>query len=688
MEGATILEASRENGIHIPTLCYHPRLRPLGQCRICLVEVEGLDKPVTACDNMVQEGMAVTTDTPAIRRAREEILSLLLSTHPFEDCLTCEKSGACELQESAYTFQVELPKPLQLPPLPGLSKEDPYIIREEHKCILCGRCLQVCSQVAGAFVYSLVNKGLSTRVAPVQAGEETTLEQAGCIHCGQCVDLCPVGALTERTRPGSGREWEFNSAIGVCLECALGCPLERQTRQGRLIRAVSPQEGPLFQGLCKIGKFPSEEEGERLLKPLLREKGELREANYEETLRAMLVALGRIKQKYGGESLAVLGDGRCSNEESYLFQKLARIGLGSNHVDLGTTPGWVRAAAALHGAAGSYPPPSLMELSRSREAIFVIGSDPEESHPLAAMAIRRASRFCGAPVVWIGYEAAKDKGWADLVLTPGEGGLADLLKGLGAAREGRPWEHIAERCGVPAELIARAARRYNSRGYTLVTPTFYKGAGEVTVNALLNLARVGGQLERGHCNLWLLPPQANARGILESGGSPQYLPGYQPVKETSAREKIGNLWGSLPPAGDGFYGEQVFPAISKGKIKGLILIGNWEQLNAERAGLEFLAIISPVLNRNVWEADLVLPGQPVFEREGYFTNALGESNINRSPKRAELMEDWRLAAHLLKGLNPDSPSYPDLERVREELRQAGGGSLKGLGADNGARGME
>ncbi|NMA92234.1 MAG: 2Fe-2S iron-sulfur cluster binding domain-containing protein, partial [Firmicutes bacterium] len=108
MEGATILEASRENGIHIPTLCYHPRLRPLGQCRICLVEVEGLDKPVTACDNMVQEGMAVTTDTPAIRRAREEILSLLLSTHPFEDCLTCEKSGACELQESAYTFQVEL----------------------------------------------------------------------------------------------------------------------------------------------------------------------------------------------------------------------------------------------------------------------------------------------------------------------------------------------------------------------------------------------------------------------------------------------------------------------------------------------------------------------------------------------------------------------------------------------------
>lgn len=670
-EGVTILEASRESGIHIPTLCYHPRLRPLGHCRLCLVEVEGLDKPVTACDNPVREGMAVTTDTPALRQAREEILSLLLSTHPAGDCLTCEKSGACELQEKAYCLGIGLPEPLEKPVLPALQEEDPYIVRDEQKCILCGRCLQVCREGAGVFVYSPLGNGLSSRVVPSQTGQETTLKQAGCIYCGQCLDVCPVGALTERSRMGAGREWEFSSAAGVCLECALGCPLERQALHGKLVRVASPREGSPFQGLCRTGKFPEGEEGERLLKPLLREEDGLREADYEEVLQETARVLGRIKQRSGGSCLAVLADGRCSNEESYLFQKLARAGLGSNHVDLGTTPGWVKAAVALHQVAGPYGGPSLTGLSRSPSAIFVVGSDPQQTHPVAAMAIRRASRFCGAPVVWIGYEALETAGWADLQLVPQEGGLVDLLKGIAAAREGRPYNHLAESSGVCAEEIAQAARWYDPRGYTLATPSFYKGAGEVTVDALLSLARAGGQLEQGRCNLWLLPPQANARGILENGGSPLFLPGYSPVQDSRARKKVQNIWGGQLPLENGFYREQVLPAIKERKIKGLLLIGNWDHEDLDLEGLEFLAVVTSSLNKTVWKADVVFPALPLFEKEGSFTSAPGRCNLNQPAEKPAVMEDWQVAARLLNKLGSSS-AYPGLEAVREEIRQVSG----------------
>ncbi len=671
-EGATILEAARENDIYIPTLCYHPRLSPLGQCRLCLVEVEGLDKPVTACDNPVQEGMVVTTDTPAICRAREDILNLVISTHPFEDCLTCEKSGACELQDKAYCFGIELPAPLGKPLLPGLQEEDPFIVRDEQKCILCGRCLQVCNQGAGAFVFSLVGNGISTRVVPSRSRQETTLELAGCIYCGQCLDVCPVGALTERTRLEAGREWEFHTAAGICLECALNCPLERHTLQGKQVRATSPREGSPFQGLCRTGKFP-ETEGERILKPLLRDGDGLREANYDQAFRVTISALGNIQKRSGGGCLAVLADGRCSNEESYLFQKLARAGLGSNHIDLGTTPGWVKAAVALHDAVGPCTGPSLNDLSRSASGIFVLGSDPQKTHPVLAMAIRRASRFCGAPVVWIGCGAEESGEWADLHLIADEGTLPDLLKVIAAAKEGRPCDHLAERCKVSVREIVQAARWYDCQGYTLVLPSFYRKAGDAAVDALLDLARAGGQLGQNGCNLWLLPPQTNARGILENGGSPLFLAGYSPVGDSRAREEIENIWGRQLPAENGFYREQVLSAIRARKIKGLLLIGNWDHEDLELDGLEFLGVITSSLYKAARNADAIFPALLPFEKEGYFTSASGETSLNRPTEKPAVMEDWRIAARLLNLHLPDLGSdYPCLESVREEIKMVSG----------------
>ena len=179
--GTTILEAARESGIEIPTLCYHPRLRPLGHCRLCVVEVEGVAAPVTSCDHAVQEGMVVTTSTPHLEAIRREIISLLLCDHPYEDCLTCEKSGACDLQEKAYSLQVELPALIR--DLPVTRDDNPYIVRDEAKCILCGRCLRVCRDYAGRNVFGLLSGGIESRITPVHEGEAASLEEAGCIFC-------------------------------------------------------------------------------------------------------------------------------------------------------------------------------------------------------------------------------------------------------------------------------------------------------------------------------------------------------------------------------------------------------------------------------------------------------------------------------------------------------------------------
>ncbi|MFU8794806.1 MAG: 2Fe-2S iron-sulfur cluster-binding protein, partial [Dethiobacteria bacterium] len=241
-EGTTILEAARQNNIDIPTLCHHPRLEPMGHCRICIVEVEGMKRPVTSCDNPVTDGMVIKTDSSRLRTMRSRIIELSLSTHPYKDCLTCVRTGSCELQEKAYEYQVNLPDQLSRDIPSGDNCDNRDIIRDEEKCILCGRCIQVCRSGPGRFVYSMIGNGVNTRVAPVKDGKVVNLEEAGCIFCGQCVDLCPVAALTETGRSSGGREWELDKLQGVCNECSLGCYFERYSSDRKLIRITVPRD--------------------------------------------------------------------------------------------------------------------------------------------------------------------------------------------------------------------------------------------------------------------------------------------------------------------------------------------------------------------------------------------------------------------------------------------------------------
>lgn len=654
--GTTILEAARKSGIEIPTLCYHSRLRPLGHCRLCVVEVEGVAAPVTSCDNEVQEGMVVTTSTPQLEAIRKEIITLMLRNHPYEDCLTCEKGGACDLQERAYSFQVELPALIRA--LPVTHDDNPYIVRDEAKCVLCGRCLQVCRDFAGRNVFSLLSGGIESRITPVRDGEAAGLEEAGCIFCGQCVDLCPVGALTERGRAAAGREWELKPYSGVCLECSLGCAVERSFAGARLARVKGAGAEASGGRLCRKGKFNAAEDpaSEPVTAPLIRDGSKFREASYEEALRESGGAFQEIKKKRGSAALAVVAGGRVSNEESYLLQKLARGVMKTDHVDLGVKAAWADALCALEGITGpDAPGPAVNDLLQAG-AIFVLGSDLADACPVAAMAVEQACRLGSAVLVQVNPAGRELDAWDRLVLQPRPGTEGELFRGLTALLRGENPDQAGE-TGLAEADLGRAARLLGEgRSVILVCPSFFESAGGAWVEPLLEAARAAGGVERGRSNLLFLAAEGNARGILETGGAPQLLPGYVSLNGKAGLERA-----------------QILAAAEKGEIKGLFanLEGLAEPLPP---GLEFLAV------QCAWKGDIpeganvVFPAPPLHLKEGTFTGSDGRrrQNLSAAGAAGDIWPEWRVIAALAAVMG-DLSAFNTLQDVRDEIKGFGEG---------------
>ncbi len=327
-DGTTVLDAARRFHINIPTLCHHPKLTPFGGCRLCLVEIKGIPRPVTSCTTPAAEGMEVTTTSPNLESLRKTVLELILSDHP-NDCMICERAGDCTLQELAYFYGIR--KNRFSGERRTYSKRDgnPFIERDMEKCILCGRCVKVCDEVEGVAAIDFAYRGFKSKICPPYE------KDLNCEFCGQCVAVCPTGALTGKAWKQRGRQKDVREVDTTCAYCGCGCSLTLHVQGNEVIRVTS-REDTLNEGwLCVKGRFGYNfiNSPERLKKPLIRKDGKLEEASWETALDYVAGRLKDVRDKYGPNAIAGLSSARCTNEENYLFQKFIRGVIGTNNVD-------------------------------------------------------------------------------------------------------------------------------------------------------------------------------------------------------------------------------------------------------------------------------------------------------------------------------------------------------------------
>lgn len=328
----TVLQAAKRAGVYIPTLCHDDRLEPYGGCRLCIVKIKGIGRPLSACTTPVKDGMEVVTENDAIKRIRKNVISLLLSNHP-NDCMRCEKTGDCVLQDLAYKYDVDGSRfegeKWDLP----IREDNPFITYEPNKCILCGRCVRICNEVVMAGTIDLVGRGFNS-MPDTAFRKPRSLDN--CEFCGQCVSTCPTGALTDKKGRGRGRAYELTKVRTTCSYCGTGCNFDLNVKNGRVVKVSSAYDAPVNHGnLCIKGRYGYDfiHSGDRIKTPLIREGNSFREADWDEALDYTARRFTELIGKYGNKLVGAFSSSRCTNEENFLISKFARTVLKNNNVD-------------------------------------------------------------------------------------------------------------------------------------------------------------------------------------------------------------------------------------------------------------------------------------------------------------------------------------------------------------------
>ncbi|MBX0327873.1 NADH-quinone oxidoreductase subunit NuoG [Oscillochloris sp. ZM17-4] len=699
--GTNIVDAARMVNTSIPVFCYHPRLKPAGMCRMCLVQVgtpridpatrqvvldEGgrpviamMPKLQTGCTTPVSEGMVVKTVSDEVKSAQRGVLEFLLTSHPL-DCPVCDKGGECPLQNLTmgwgpgssrfeYNDKVHFEKPVALGDLIYLDRE---------RCILCARCVRFQDEVADDQVLGFDNRGRNWMII---SKSDPPFDSK---FSGNTTDICPVGALTSSDFRFKARAWELQSKPAVCTLCPVGCNISLDMRHDKLMR-VMPRENAAVNDIwiCDKGRFGHRfiESGERLTTPLVRRGGRLEPASWAEATRLVAEKLAAIQSRAGGAAIGGLASPRLSNEDLYAFQKLFREQLGSGNLDHTIGAPGETAADDLGATLGVGAGTNLMQLGKGA-AVLVLGADPEEEAPLYMLRLRGIAQRGGALVV-AGLRPTKLERSATSRLRYRAGGELMFVRGLlKAAYEATGTTRLAVRnsgleelramlnklsvadaaaaCGVSeADLRATAKTFLDADHGVIVYGSEARSAGPALAQDLAALAMLAGKAGRANSGLLALLPGGNSRGALDMGLRPDARPGYAatPSRSMGARE----MW-----------------AAGAGRLRALWVAGldPAASLPAARAAIdaaEFVVVQDMFLTATAQLADVVLPAASVAEREGSYTNA--ERRVQRS----------RQAAHPLGESRPDWQIVQGVGQALAEMAIAGVWNTKDANA-KGAKG--
>jgi len=686
-EGQTILEACQANGIEIPTLCYHPQLKPLGACRLCLVELKNKGL-VTACTEKVRNGSEIITNSEKVIQARKIILELLLSDHP-ADCMTCEKSGQCLLEKYAYQYGVRKTRYEGEKRVVHPRDGSPFIIRDYEKCILCGRCVSVCEQIVGADAIGFGYRGFNTRIV---SGFDESLKEGDCIFCGNCIQVCPVGALREINAEGKGRTWDCTIENTTCPYCGVGCGIKTFIKDNQIIKIQGQDESPVNHGwLCVKGRFGYDYVSDpgRLKKPLIRRKTSgnsgFVETTWDEALNFIREKFTEIKARYGPDALAGLASAKCTNEENYLFQKFFRQIIKTNNIDHCARLCHASTIAGLFQTLGSAAMSnSLEEIENITDCILITGTNVFETQPVTSYRIRKAVER-GACLVVIDPRKTRMAEIASIYLQPRIGTdvcvfntLAKIILDEGlynqdfirnrvdgfeefcAWMNNFPIKEAERITGLSLEKLKEVARIYATSGTSMICWSMgitQHTTGTDNVMALSNLALLTGQIGKPGAGLSPLRGQNNVQGACDMGALAEFYPGYQKPENEATIKKFETLWNEPElPVQKGLTVVEIFENAYRGKIKGLYIMGENPALSDPdithvREALEkldFLVVQDIFFTETAAYADVILPACASFEKDGTFTNT--ERRVQKVTRcvvqPGESKPDWMIVQNL------------------------------------------
>lgn len=681
-EGTSIFNAARAIGITIPHLCYHPQLSVIGACRLCVVEVEKARNLPASCATPVAEGMVVWTESERVVKSRKAVLHLLLANHP-EDCLTCQKTGDCRLQQYSYYYQVK--KSIYEGDVKHYPMDDnnPFFYRDHDKCILCGRCVYMCAERVGVHVYDFAFRGFDTKIT---AGLDRGLEHSPCVFCGNCVNVCPTGALQEQAIVGKGRVFDLEKVQTICPYCGVGCSLSLQINNGTIVGVV-PAAGPANDNLlCVKGRFGWDfvQHPDRLKTPLIREpNGNFAEATWEEALRLVAQRFMEIKRGFGPNALAGMSSSKCTNEENYLMQKFLRAVIGTNNVDNSARLCHASTVTGLVVAFGSGAATNSIAELETADVIFIVGSNTSEAHPVVSFWLQKAHRR-GAKFIVLDPRKTDlaEKAEVHLQLVPGSdvallNGIAHVIlkEGLHEREfirtrtegfhdfyrvvEKYTPEYVERLAGVPGEMIVKAARMYAQADKATILYAMgitQHTTGTDNVRAVANLAMLTGNLGRESTGVYPLRGQNNVQGACDMGALPNYYPGYQRVVNEDVRSRFEEAWGCSLSPDVGLTVVEMLEGATDGRIKGMYIVGENPMLSNPDIGrveecleaLDFLVVQDIFLTETARLAHVVLPGCSFAEKDGTFSNT--ERRIQRIrkaiPPVGNSLPDWEIIARL------------------------------------------